>query len=94
MLPGSARRVVPFSSKEDPLYTLQQELCQQTLTLAQEEVCLSGNPAVIIDPKTISKVVKSSKDAEVLVQALARSVIAEALVYEVADKISSKELQA
>ena len=45
-----------------------------------------------INVETISEIVASLKGAEMIVKALARGVVAEALILEVAEKISSKEL--
>ena len=94
MVPGTARGTIPFSPQEDPLRTLQRELRSRAKVLIRGGVCLGGNRVVVVDPKTISEVVASLEGAEVMVQALARGVVAEALVYEVADKISSEESQA
>ena len=44
-----------------------------------------------IDAKTISEIVASPEGAEMIVKTLARSVVTEALILEVTNKISSEE---
>ena len=90
-VPGTAGGAILFSPQENPLRTLQRELRQRAETLIHGRVCLSGNPNVGIDAETISEVMASREGAEIIVKALARGVMAEALILEVVNKISSEE---
>ena len=53
-------------------------------------MCLGGNPDVGINARTILEVVALPEGAKRIVKALARGIMAKALVLEVAEKISSK----
>ena len=69
---------------------LRRELRQRSETLLHGGVCLGGNPDMGIDARTILEVVASPEGAEMIIKALARGVMAKALILEVADKISSE----
>ena len=93
-VPGTAGGTIPFSPQENPLRTLWRELRQRSETLLHGGVCLGGNSNVGIDARTISEIVASPEGVKIIVKALARGIVAEALVLEVAEKISSKGSQA
>ena len=56
IVPGTARGKIHFSSHENPLCTLQQELYQRADIIVRTRVYFGGNPDVVINPETILKV--------------------------------------
>ena len=55
-------------------------------TLIHGEVCLGRNPNIGINTETILKIVALPKGAEIIIKALAYSVVAKALILKVVKK--------
>ena len=93
-VPGTVTGEIPFTANEEPAITLRRELRERSTAILRAGVCLGGDPAITIDPESISQITASPEGAQVIVDALARGVVAEALVLEVGDAMAGERQQA